>query len=203
MKARSGLAALGAVLAAMLAAPHAFAKGPGLEHATLDGPGIGKPIRIEKHYPYLLDDAVFMHLFGSKSRRDVGRDEPRAGDLGPRFQLRYAMGFGEWVEVALYPYSDRGPVAYVPPGQSVAVPVGRSDEAVDFPVHPGWYDYKPALVELLQSHGMPHEDETDDNSAMQVLPLAALGLLLAIVAAARRRGLRTSSSRRGSPIGAG
>ena len=179
MKARSALAALGALVAAVLVGPHALAKGPGLEHATLDGPGIAKPIRIEKHYPYLLDDAVFMHLFGSKSRREIGRNEPRAGDLGPRFRLRYAMGFRESVEVALYPYSDRGPVAYAPPGQSVAVPVGRSDDAVRFPVHPGWYDYKPALVELLQSHGMPDEDEIDDDLALQVLPLVVVGVLLA------------------------
>ena len=178
MKARSALVAVVAVLG-VLVVPPVFAKGPGLEHATLEGPGIAKPIRIEKHYPYLLDDAVFMHLFGSRSSRDIGRNEPRAGDLGPRFRFRYAMGFGERVEVELYPYSDRGPVAYAPPGQSVAVPVGRSDEAVRFPVHPGWYDYKPALVELLQSHGMPEEDEIDDDPALQVLPVVAVGLLLA------------------------
>ena len=186
MKARGVLISVVAVVG-LLVVPPAFAKGPGLEHATLGGPGIDEPILIRPRYPYLLHDAVFMHLFGSAHKRDVGRGEPRAGDLGPPFWLRYAMGFGESVEVDLYPYSDRGPIAYVGPGQSVAVPVGRSDEAVEFPVHPGWYDYKPALVELLQSHGMPEEHEIDGAPALQVLPLAVVGVLLAIAAAMRRR----------------
>jgi hypothetical protein len=32
----------------------ASAKGPGLDHVTLNGPGVGEPLQIEEHYPYYL-----------------------------------------------------------------------------------------------------------------------------------------------------
>ena len=164
----------------------ALAKGPGLKHVILDGPGIGRPIQIEKRYPYLLDDAISIHLFGSPSRRDVARERPQRTDLGPRFQLSYHMTWGKPVEIHLYPYTDRGPVAYAGPGQSVPIPIGYSGQDHEFPVHAGWYDYRPALVDLLQESGLPTEGEIDGGAwgVASVFAIVALviGPTMAVVA---------------------
>ena len=168
----------------------AFAKGPGLQHVTLDGPGIGHPIRIEKHFPYLLDDAIFMHLFGSKSTRDVARERPRRTDLGPRFRLDYHMTWGQPVEIDFYPYTDQGPVAYAAPGQAVPIPIGNSEEDFDFPVHAGWYDYRPAMVDLLQEGGLPTEAEIVDGArglaSVAAIVVLAMALPVAVVGLSRR-----------------
>ncbi len=157
----------------------ASAKGPGLDHVVLDGPGIGDPIEVEKHYPYLLDDAVFMHVFGSATSRDIGRDRPGTLDLGPRFQLNYHMTFGEVIEIDFYPYSDKGPVAYAPSGQSVPVPVGNSQEDAEFPVHSGWYDYRPGMITLLQKQGLPTTDELDRGTPRWVFLAVGVALVVA------------------------
>jgi hypothetical protein len=168
----------------------ASAKGPGLDHVTLDGPGIGEPLQIEKHYPYLLDDAIGMHIFGSAARANTVREQPNRAHLGPRFQLRYQMTFGEPIEIAFYPYADQAPVAYARSGQAAIVPVGRSREDVEFPVHPGWYDYRPAMVDLLQEEGLPTADEIDQGfqvTTMFILAGASLMAALALAATTWRR----------------
>jgi hypothetical protein len=169
----------------------AFAKGPGLQHVTLDGPGIGHPIQIEKRYPYLLDDAISLHLFGSTSTRNVARERPRRTDLGPRFQLTYHMTWGKPVEIDLYPYTDQGPVAYAAPGQAVPIPIGYSGEDYEFPVHAGWYDYRPALVDLLQESGLPTKGEIDGGAwglaSFLVVAALVIGPAVAVVALSGRR----------------
>jgi hypothetical protein len=146
----------------------ARAKGPGLDHAELDGPGISDPIRLEHRYPYLLDDAVFMTVFGSGHDPDVGRPRSERGSLGVRYQLSFNMTFGEPVLVDLYPYAEEGPVAYATPGQTVAVPIGDSGRDHEFEVQAGWYDYRPALVELLQEQGLPPETEARAERCLEV-----------------------------------
>ena len=180
----------------VLLAGVASAKGPGLDHVTLDGPGIGDPLQIEEHYPYLLDDAIGMHIFGSSTRVNIARERPHRDRLGPRFQLRYHMTFGEPIEIVLYPYADQAPVAHARSGQAAIVPVGRSREDVKFPVHPGWYDYRPAMVDLLQEEGLPTEDEIDQGFPMTtVFILAGVSLVAALaltVATWRRRHLQVT-----------
>ena len=161
----------------------AVAKGPGVRHVTLDGPGIGRPIHVEKRYPdvlgILLDDAIGMHLFGSASRSDIARDRAQRADLGPRFQLSYNLTWGRPVEIDFYPYADGAPVAYASPGQSAPVPVGHTGEDYEFPVRAGWYDYRPALVDLLQEEGLPSENEIHDGAgSASVLMVAALFMSL-------------------------
>lgn len=173
----------------------ASAKGPGLDHVTLDGPGIGEPLHVEKHYPYLLDDAIFMHIFGSATREDISREQPNRAHLGPRFQLRYYMAFGEPIEVDFYPYADPAPVAHAQSGQAAIVPIGHSREDVRFPVHPGWYDYRPAMVDLLQEEGLPTADEiAQEPPATMVFVLGgvALGTTLVFIATTWRRQRRTA-----------
>jgi hypothetical protein len=138
----------------------ALAKGPGLEYTVLDGPGIGEPIRLEERYPHQLDEAVLTTVFGSRHDADVGRSQPERGGLGPRNELRFHMTFGKPVVIDLYPHAEGGPVAYASPGQAVVVPSGYSGRNAEFDVHPGWYDYRPGLVALLQEKGLPREDET-------------------------------------------
>lgn len=174
---------LGLIIMVLVLLPGiAFAKGPGLDHVTLDGPGIGAPLHVEKHYPYLLDDAIFMHVFGSSSRRDISRDEPKADDLGPKFLLRYHMVFGPPIEVDFYPYTDRGPVAYAAPGQSVPVPVGYSGEDVKFPVNPGWFNYRPGMVDLLQDEGLPTANEINESAPTSGFFVAAFVALVSALA---------------------
>jgi hypothetical protein len=167
----------------------AFAKGPGLRHTTLDGPGIRHPIHLEEHYPdvlgILLDDAIGMHLFGSPSKSDIARDRAPTADLGPRYQLGYHMVWGKPVEIDFYPYADGGPVAYASPRQSVPVPIGHTGEDHEFPVHAGWYDYKPALVDLLQEEGLPTENEIDDGAGSPSILFVA-ALIMSLTAALAR-----------------
>lgn len=173
----------------------AFAKGPGLRHVTLDGPGVDQPIHIEKeHYPdvlgILLDDAIGTHLFGSESRTNTARDRPRRADLGPRFQLSYHMTWGRPVQIDFYPYTGEGPVAYASPGQSVSVPIGHSGQDHEFPVHAGWYDYRPALVDLLHEEGLPTEEEIDDgagSASSLMVAVLVMGLTAALVGLRHRR----------------
>jgi hypothetical protein len=174
----------------------ASAKGPGLDHVTLDGPGIDEPLLIEEQYPYLLDDAIGMHIFGSTTRTNTAREGPNRAHLGPQFQLRYHMIFGEPIEIAFYPYADQAPVAYARSGQAAIVPVGRSRDDVKFPVHPGWYDYRPAMVDLLQEEGLPTADEIDQSFPVTtVFTLAGASLVAALAFAAttwRRRRLQVT-----------
>ena len=169
----------------------ASAKGPGLDHVTLDGPGIDEPLLIDEHYPYLLDDAIGMHIFGSTTRANIAREGPNRAHLGPRFQLRYHMTFGEPIAIAFYPYAHQAPLAYARSGQAAIVPIGRSREDVKFPVHPGWYDYRPAMVDLLQEEGLPTADEIDQGFPVTtVFILAGVSLVAALALAAttwRRR----------------
>jgi hypothetical protein len=147
------------LVAFILALPStALAKGPGLDYAELDGPGIGEPIRLEERYPHQLDEAVLTTVFGSRHDSDVGRPQPERGDLGSRFELSFHMTFGKPVVLALYPYAEGGPVAYAAPGQVVVVPAGYSGKNAEFDVHPGWHDSRPGLVEVLQQQGLPREN---------------------------------------------
>ena len=100
------------------------------------------------------------------------------------------MTFGEPIEVDFYPYADQAPVAHARSGQAAIVPIGRSREDVKFPVHPGWYDYRPAIVDLLQEEGLPTADEIDQDVPATmgfVLAGVALGTALAFTATTWRR----------------
>lgn len=178
MKATLRLGLIAALLP--LLAGSASAKGSGLDHAILDGPGMDGPVRIEKHFPYLLDDAIFTHLYGSYSNEDAGRSEPHRSFLGPQFQLTYVMSSGKRVEVNFYPFAEGRPVAYAGPGQSVPVRTD-SGEQRKVPVTSGWFDYKPGIVDLLQEDGLPTPQKiTSETRSTEVWPMLLAGVLLVI-----------------------
>jgi hypothetical protein len=160
-----------------------LAKGPGLDHAELDGPGIGEPIRLQERYPHRLDEAVLTAVFGSRHDADVGRPQSERRELGPRYELSFHMTFGKPVVVDLYPHAEGGPVAYAVPGQVVVVPSGHSGKNAEFDVHPRWYDYRPGLVELLEEQGLPRRDEFQTKSmpASYLLPLGAGAAAIAVL----------------------
>jgi hypothetical protein len=172
--------------AALLLAPAAHAKGPGLDHAVLDGPGIDHPIYLENRYPYLLSVAMSMHLFGSRRDSDVAVARPKSDDLGPRYLLTYHPFVGKPVVVDLYLYADGAPVAFAPRGQSVSVGIGRTGSKYRFEVKPGWYEYRPRLIADLREHGLPPPTAprrgADGISAWPLLLLAPamFGVLLLI-----------------------
>jgi hypothetical protein len=179
-----------AVIVACLLLPSvAHAKGPGLDHATLEGPGIPEAIHLPNRYPYLLNDAAMSHLFTRPQSAGFSRGRPVAVDeLGPRYELTYRLGFGSTLVVDLYPYAARGAIAYVAPGQFASVPVGNSDAEVRFPAAPGWLAYRPRLIRWLQREGLPEGEPSRRSGALLTGALAgAVGFLGLFVALRRRR----------------
>ena len=175
---------LGVLMANFAVAPSAQAKGPGLDHTSLGGPGIEVPIRLANRYPYLLNEAAMGHLFEAarSSRFHSIRPVPVA-ELGPRYDLAYHFAFGDPLEVDLYPYASGGPLGYVAPGQFAAVPVGISGTDVRFRAKPGWWRYRPRLIEYLQKEGLPQRAKAAASSIQWPAWWVSVVLLLALAAA--------------------
>ena len=60
---------------------------------------------------------------------------------------------------------------------------------------PGWYDYRPAMVDLLQEEGLPTADEIDQGFPAALFILAGVSLVVALAFAAtawRRRRLQVT-----------
>jgi hypothetical protein len=173
---------IGVLTGALLVALPGFgrAKGPGLDHAVLKGPGIEGPLRLTDHHPYMLNRSVLSLAFGSSRDRDISRDAPPSDDaLGPRYRIAYHMAAGRPILVDLYPYAAGGPLAFAPAGQALAVGIGHSDKEQRFEVNPGWYDFPPRLVSQLRDQGLPSEAAARDGSWRVpgwFLVLAALAL---------------------------
>ena len=135
----------------------AVAKGPGLDHAVLEGPGIDQQITLTDRYPYMLNETVLSLAFGSSRDSDISRDHPPSNALGPRYELVFHMAAGEPITVDLYPYAEAGPWAYAPAGPAIGVGVGNTDRETLFSVNPGWYELRPRLVSELRDQGLPSE----------------------------------------------
>jgi hypothetical protein len=134
-----------------------MAKGPGLDRAVLEGPGIERPIVLRDRLPYLLSETVLRLAFGSSRERDISRKHPRSDALGPRYRLAYHMAAGRPIVVELYPYAAGGPQAFAEPGQAMRVGVGDDGKQVLFAVNSGWYDYPRRLVSDLGEQGLPSQ----------------------------------------------
>lgn len=160
MPATRSLCSLGVLAGALLLAipGMAAAKGPGLDHAVLEGPGIDQRITLRDRFPYMLNETVLGLAFGSSRDRDTSRDHPLGNALGPRYELVFHMAAGEPITVDLYPYAEAGPWAYAPAGQAIGVGVGNTDRETKFRVNPGWYELPPRLVSVLRDQGLPSEE---------------------------------------------
>jgi len=175
-------------LAAVLA-PTALAKGPSAARVT--GPGLGKAVSVKgTESSGALGDLTqysgfFPAAFGQQP--DPMLQGRPAGNLGPRFTIRYRVpgGGGEVFRITqdLYPYAKGGAVTYTKPGQRI------------FDMHTlgGWYRGGQSLKQVLVGAGLPRSaprsTSAGSNLAM-VLGIGAPGAALVAGAAllfARRR----------------
>jgi hypothetical protein len=173
------ISALSVILLLIPFARIAMAKGPGLDHAVLEGPGIDRPISLTDRYPYLLNRTVLTLAFGSPRDRNIGREQPLSDDLGPRYHLAYYMVAGAPIVVDLYPYAAGGPLALASAGQAIAVGVGHRDHEQRFEVNSGWYDFPPGLISGLRDQGLPSRAAAPGNGLR--LPLWLLALVAPIL----------------------
>jgi hypothetical protein len=183
----------------------ATAKGP--ESATITGPGIGtQELASSTIYPSL-DTLTRVTRFWDSVANTVATDtEPPAGELGPRFEVRYhvpdlhnpSSGRAWEIRQDLYPFAAAGPVVYTPRGQTM----------YDLELPPGWLAVDSGMERLVTQLGgtrtpvetrvepAAHAETTeagdgsasaDDGSGWIAVTLgAAVALLLAAVIGWRR-----------------
>ena len=140
-----------AMLTAALALGSAAAAAKGAQQITVTGPGLAAPIRLansSEASTSLNRIAEKAGLFEHPADRDLpGRP---SGDLGPRYVATYewliAQDTTATLRQDLYPFADRGAVAYTPPGQTVP---GRGRPPR------GWYRGGAELTTLLVAAGVP------------------------------------------------
>lgn len=181
----AGLACL--IFVFVLQSHSALAKGLELDHAVLEGPGLDLPLEVSREEFGIVRSessptaVALARLFGNKSQ------VPPPGSLGPDFELSYHLNVGLAPDVAqkairltLYPYAENGPVMFVPPGLTVT----DVEE-----IESGWEAFPPALVQNLQSAGMPSESTARDAASSPIgpwlVPIVVV-LLIAIIVFSNR-----------------
>jgi hypothetical protein len=163
-----------AVAAVIALAGPASAKGPGdlarmpvSGSATIDGPGLARPLSLSWHGDCLeycmelrrpnpfVDLVTGAGLFGF--RGDVIRDSPPQGDLGPGydvvFSVTYRSGRSDRVTAELYPYGpgDLPPYITVEPWFRIAA----GQRFLHEPLAAGWWPSSPSLLGELRDLGLP------------------------------------------------
>lgn len=216
---------LGLVGLVTLAAP-ASAKGP-VETATgqvvITGPGLPSPIELEGtirgfqepgdgfmpfesgsegEFTALLSASAMLSGYGIGSEQFEGWYVLRPENLrsiGPAYQLRLDMsgdGWSESVTRQLYPFAPERPLIFTP-AESIKIAAPSRMQTL----RGLWWSAPPALLAILQSHGLPRTAPSPaPPAATAPVPsahpqgwvllwagLALLGLLLAGALAGRRR----------------
>jgi hypothetical protein len=150
---------LAVTLVALLLMPTwALAKGP--FQAVVEGPGIAPtPLRprdsttIGPALATMVEASGFFPQVGGGSSEALFPDRPR-WDLGARYSVTYFIGGsdreGRIIEY-LFPFADKGPVTYMPPGQ----PLWGTERTAG-----GWYLAGPRLKQLLTEIGLPKKTPT-------------------------------------------
>jgi hypothetical protein len=184
VKVRAATATL--LVAASLALP-VSAFGKGASEVTLEGQGLDSPIRFGggEGDPDVMGLAeasgIFPAMFGQSPDPMLG-SRPR-GDLGPRYVATYVVpsggGHEDLIRQHVFPYADRGPFTYTPPGQGFF-------ETEETPG--GWYRASADLKDRLVDAGLPEipsrpEPAATDSVARDIVPRASF-LVAGLVAAA-------------------
>jgi hypothetical protein len=173
----------------------ALAKGP--DAATIEGPGLASPLKIDgsgswdQGGPFVRlveETAFFTATWGGDDA--LLRARP-AGELGPRFRVTYNLpgpaGRADPIRQDLYPYARGGPVSFMPSGQ----PFFETRRTIG-----GWYRGSTRLKTALLAAGLPaqpkpkptvppHEDSAPPLGLWALL--GAMVLAAATVVALRRR----------------
>jgi hypothetical protein len=182
--------ALALLAAALLLPAVALAKGP--SSASISGPGLGKPLRIDGNGESLgtplaqltMAAGFFAVVFEPQpDTRLPGRPQ---GKLGPKYTIRYLVPVPHHPKTYtltqdLYPYAAGGAVTYMEPGQKI----------FDFTTRGGWFRGGSALKQALVQNGLAARapKRSSSNRNLAVLVGAPVLLLLAggAALAARRR----------------
>jgi hypothetical protein len=150
--------ALVALVGALLAIPNgALAKGA--TSATIQGPGLSRPITVRGEGEPGTDGqlaelssraGLFAAMFGSGADQGELLDGRPAGNLGPRYTVRYTVPVDDNASVQvvqdLYPYALGGAVTWTSPGQ----PLWSDQKVVG-----GWFRAPATLQPMLVSLGLP------------------------------------------------
>jgi hypothetical protein len=108
----------------------------------------------------------------------AGPDRP-AGELGPRFQIAFALDGRVVATEDLYPYAPAGPVAYL----------ASAGELAGHPFAAGWHQAKPEVLQVFVGWGLPAtatvgSAATDTSAATPttgLMPVVALGIGVVLV----------------------
>ena len=171
-------------LALAVAAP-AAAKGPA--EATITGPGLDGPVRLDAETAMtVMELSGFWPATYQQTPNPLLPARPK-GDLGPRYRVVYAvMGPNEQtfpVAQDVYPFTRGGPVTHVAAGQPL----------FDQPTRGGWFRAPSSLRRTLASLGVrkaasPKASASKGvGAAWALAPLAALALAAVPLVARRRR----------------
>ncbi len=192
MKRLVSVVAAVAVLAALVATS-ALAKGA--SEAMITGPGLGDGIRMAGEgdagggaLMQIAEDAGFFPSVFATTPNPMLSKRP-AGELGPRYTVRYTMpgpnGVTNVLVQHLYPYAEPTPVTYMAPGQRYF----GTERAVG-----GWFVASTALTDELVAVGLPKSPPAPGGSSIPwtTIEVAAAAVLVAAVAlgailVARRR----------------
>ena len=146
------------VCAVLAFATAAQAKGP--SRATIEGPGLDKPIRLSgdsesnnatasPFYRFVQEVGFFPAVFCCQEPNPMLSTRPK-GVLGPKYTIVYAVPGPEnktyRVMQDLYPYASGGPLVHTAPGQRIFGTMQTSG---------GWFRAQPTLNERLISRGLP------------------------------------------------
>ena len=131
------------------------AQGKGAISANINGPGLGGGVRMGgggesgsgTRLGALADSSGFWaQTYGAQPTPLLSRRPP--GDLGARYEVRYAMepGGGSVIVQRIYPFADRGPVTFMAAGQRFWTTEQTKG---------GWFRASSNLVSTLRSLGVP------------------------------------------------
>jgi hypothetical protein len=142
--------------AALVAAGAAQAKGP--DRATIDGPGIAKPLVLKgdsesgsqaasPFFRFVQDVGFFPAVF-PQTPNPMLPARPK-GRLGPRYSIVYRVPAPDRkflrLTQDLYPYASGGPVTYMPSGQTI----------FGMRTFGGWYRAAPDAKVRILALGLP------------------------------------------------
>jgi hypothetical protein len=131
------------------------AHGKGAVSANINGPGLGGGVRMGgggesgsgTRLGALADSSGFWaQTYGAQPSPLLGRRPP--GDLGPSYEVRYAMepGGGSVIVQHIYPFADGGPLTFMVAGQRFWTTEQTKG---------GWFRASSNLVSTLRSLGVP------------------------------------------------